>query len=104
MKTDSLKDFLMDQLRLTGGLECRSMFGGHGLYSDGKIFGILLKGRLYFKTNAATRPTYELQGMKPFRPNVRQRLKSYYEVPSEVIENSLTLTDWAREAIKTTND
>lgn len=104
MKTDSLKDFLVEQLQPAGDLECRSMFGGHGLYSNGIIFGILFKGRLYFKTNAETRPTYELHGMKPFRPNVRQRLKSYYEVPAEVIENTTTLTAWANEAIKSSND
>ncbi len=104
MKTDSVKDFLLDQLQLAGGLECRSMFGGYGLYSNGKIFGIVFKGRLYFKTNAATRSTYELRGMKPFRPNVRQRLKSYYEVPADVIEDAPTLTDWAKGAIEMATD
>ena len=104
MKTDSLKDFLADQLRLGGGLECRKMFGGYGLYSTGKIFGIVFKSRLYFKTSEATRSIYELRGMKPFRPHVRQRLKSYYEVPADVIEHAPTLTVWAEEAIKLTSD
>jgi DNA transformation protein len=103
MKTDSLKGFVADQLRLSN-LECRSMFGGYGLYSNGEIFGILFEGRLYFKTNAATRPTYEQRGMKPFRPRVRQRLKSYYEVPADVIEDASTLTAWATEAVEVAND
>jgi DNA transformation protein len=103
MKTDSLRDFVTDQLRLPG-LECRSMFGGYGLYSNERIFGILFKGRLYFKTNATTRSTYEQRGMKPFRPNVRQRLNSYYEVPADVIEDAPTLTAWATHALNPRDD
>ena len=100
MKDDSLKDFALDQLRGLGGLESRAMFGGHGLYAAGKIFGIFFKGRLYFKTSSATRADYSSRGMKPFRPNVKQRLNSYYEVPANVMEDAAQLEAWARTAIK----
>ena len=98
MKADSFKDFVLDQLREMSGLEARAMFGGFGLYSGGKIFGILFKGRLYFKTGDATRGTYLERGMKPFRPNVKQRLNSYYEVPADVLEDATQLVAWARGA------
>lgn len=104
MKSSSFKDFVLDQLRLPGDLEYRSMFGGYGLYSGGKFFGIVFNERLYFKTDAATRAVYEQRGMKPFRPSLRQKLKSYYEVPADVIEDAPTLTDWAKEAINLAND
>lgn len=99
MNSDSVKDFVAGQLRLPGGLELRSMFGGHGLYSDGRFFGILFQGRLYFKTDATTRKVYELRGMKTFRPNARQELKNYYEVPADVLEDAPTLNEWAMDAI-----
>ena len=99
MKADSLKDFVLDQLRGLGGLECRAMFGGFGFYAGGKFFGIIFKGRLYFKTSEATRQAYVERGMKPFRPNVKQRLNSYYEVPADVIEDAAKLETWAREAV-----
>jgi len=57
------------------------MFGGFGLYHCDLFFGILHKGRLYFKTNDQTRPVYEKYGMKPFRPSAKQTLKNYYEIP-----------------------
>ena len=98
MKNDSLKDFVLDQLRGLRGLEGRAMFGGVGLYAGGKIFGILFRGRLYFRTNEATRAAYLGRGMEPFRPNVKQRLKSYYEVPADVIEDATELARWAGEA------
>ena len=104
MKSSSFKDFVLDQLRLPGDLEYRSMFGGYGLYSGARFFGIVFNERLYFKTDEATRPVYEQRGMKPFRPSLRQKLKSYYEVPADVIEVSLTLSEWAKQAINLAND
>jgi DNA transformation protein len=36
--------------------------------------------------------------MKPFRPNAKQTLKSYYQVPADVVEDSDMLCKWAAEA------
>jgi len=36
--------------------------------------------------------------MKPFRPNPRQTLKSYYEVPIHVVEDREQLAAWAEQA------
>ncbi len=74
------------------------MFGGHGLYQGPAFFGILFKGRLYFKTTPATRPGFVAHGMRPFRPNARQTLRTYYEVPVAVLEDPEQLAAWAREA------
>ncbi len=38
--------------------------------------------------------------MKPFRPNAKQTLKSFYEVPIDVIEDAEVLAQWATEAVK----
>jgi len=98
MKSDSFKEFVLDQLRGLDDLSSRAMFGGYGLYQDGAFFGILFKGRLYFKTDATTVKEYRRRGMKPFRPNTRQTLKNYYEVPVEIIEDPDCLAEWARRA------
>ena len=100
MKSDSFKEFVLDQLRDLGGVTCRAMFGGYGLYSNGAFFGILYKGRLYFKTDATTALTYIEKGMKPFRPNTKQTLKTYFEVPVEMIEDSDLLVDWVKKAVQ----
>jgi len=99
MKKDSLRDFVFDQLRELRGLECRAMFGGFGLYAGGKFFAIRFQGRLYFRTDATTRPSYVERRMKPFRPNARQQLTSYYEVPAAVIEAADELGAGARAAL-----
>jgi DNA transformation protein len=99
MNDETLRDFVLDQLHLLGEVECRRMFGSYGLYHDGVFFGILSQGRLYFKTNAVTRSTYVQRGMQPFRPNPRQTLKSYYEVPVDILEDHEQLAVWARQAV-----
>ena len=98
MKRDSFKDFVLDQLSDLRGVTCRPMFGGYGVYQGEVFFGIIHRGRLYFKTNDATRATYVRYGMNPFRLSVKQTLKSYYEVPVTVLEDSDLLADWARRA------
>jgi DNA transformation protein len=97
---DSFKDFIVDQLSDLEDLECRAMFGGYGLYQDDIFFGILYKGRLYFKTDETTVASYKKLGMKVFRPNAKQTLKNYYEVPVDILEDHDQLTDWAQKAIR----
>ncbi len=101
----SFKEYALEQLRGVGDVDCRPMFGGHGLYygphdRGGVFFGIVSGGRLYFKTDAATRPEYERRGMEPFRPNAKQTLISYYEVPAEVIEDGEQLAAWGLRAVE----
>ena len=99
MNDATFRDFVLDQLQRLGEVDCRRMFGSYGLYHDEVFFGILAQGRLYFKTNAVTRVSYVQRGMLPFRPNARQTLKSYYEVPVDILEDHEQLVLWARQAV-----
>jgi DNA transformation protein len=90
--------FVLDQLGGTHGIESRAMFGGHGLYRNGAFFAIVYRGRLFFRTSAATRQEYQARGMQPFRPSARQTLRSYYEVPASVLEDPAEVARWARAA------
>ncbi|MBK5283076.1 MAG: TfoX/Sxy family protein [Nitrospiraceae bacterium] len=97
-KHDGFRDFVLDQLRGLPSLTYRAMFGGYGLYCGRVFFGIVHKGRLYFMTNATTAPRYREREMKPFRPNAKQTLNTYYEVPVDVLEDAGELTTWAQQA------
>lgn len=91
-------DFVLDQLSSLKGIRARRMFGGYGLYAGDRFFGILYKDRLYFKTNEKTVQDYVSRGMTYFRPNPKQRLKNYYEVPAEILEDGEELCEWARKS------
>jgi DNA transformation protein len=99
-KDESFKDFVLDQLVGMDDVEARRLFGGHGLYRDATFFGIVHKGKLFFKIDESTVGEYRKGKMKPFRPSARQTLKSYYQVPAEVIEDADKLRGWAARAVE----
>jgi DNA transformation protein len=92
-------DYVLEQLGELGPVTSKAMFGGHGLYLGDQFFGIVHRDALYFKTDASSRAEYEARGCQPFRPNERQTLKSYWEVPAEVIEDRESAVEWARDAV-----
>ncbi len=75
------------------------MFGGYGLYLDGKIFGLIADEVLYFKTDGSNRPEYEARGSRPFTYETakgRRVAMSYWEVPSEILEDVQLVAEWAK--------
>ena len=93
-------DEVLDRLAALGEVTSRAMFGGVGLYWQGVIFGIIFQERLYLKVDDGTREDYLARGMGPLRPNERQTLRSYYEVPPEVAADGEELVSWVKEAIR----
>jgi DNA transformation protein and related proteins len=100
MKDDSFRDFVLDQLRELDDVEARRMFGGYGVYQDETFFGIIHKGKLFFKIDESTVREYRLRKMKPFRSNAKQTLKRYYQVPVDIIEDADESREWAMKAIR----
>ncbi|HPR62701.1 MAG TPA: TfoX/Sxy family protein [Thermoanaerobaculia bacterium] len=99
MKNREFLDFVLDQLSGLGSVNARAMFGGYGLYEGSVIFGVIHRDTLYLKTDEITRMDYILAGMSPFKPNDKQTLITYYEIPTEILENSESLVEWAIAAI-----
>jgi DNA transformation protein len=102
MAADSFRAFVLDQLSALPELRAKAMFGGHGLYSGDRFFGILDEGRVFFKVDATTRLAYESRGMPPFTYELKGRpmTMSYYEVPPEVLEVRHEAVIWANQAIQ----
>ena len=91
----------MDQLRALPELRAKPMFGGYGLYQADQFFGILIQGRLYFKTDDQTRTAYIERGMGPFVYEKARRptTLNYFEVPPDVLESRENLVEWAQLAV-----
>ncbi|MDE2091094.1 MAG: TfoX/Sxy family protein [Gammaproteobacteria bacterium] len=101
MTDDSFLEYVLEQLVEIRQLSTRPMFGGYGLYMGGIIFGIVHKGALYLRTDAASRAEYVRAGSRPFNPRGRQELHRYYEVPAEILDDAQVLCAWARVAANT---
>lgn len=92
-------EFVLDQLAAVKPVTSRRMFGGIGLYRAETFFAIIADGRLYFVTDETTRAMYLERGMKPFQYAPGKFIRTYYEVPVDVLEDDGALCDWARAAI-----
>ena len=101
--TPEFRDFVLDQLAGVRDLHAKRMFGGLGLYSGERFFGIVAADELFFKVDDSNRGAYEAAGSDAFRPLADQSRPvsmSYWRVPIEVPEDSGELAAWALAAIR----
>jgi DNA transformation protein len=99
--TPEFRDFVLDQLAQVRDLRPKRMFGGLGLYSGERFFGIVAADELFFKVDDGNRAAYEAAGSEPFRPVAARPVSmSYWRVPIEVLEDPAELRVWAQAAIR----
>ncbi|MCB0492661.1 MAG: TfoX/Sxy family protein [Cyclobacteriaceae bacterium] len=56
MATDKkFVEFVVDQIEKAGTITAKSMFGEYGIFSDGKIFGLVCDNKLFIKPTLAGR-------------------------------------------------
>ncbi|RYZ13123.1 MAG: TfoX family protein, partial [Myxococcaceae bacterium] len=63
-RMDSFVEYTVELLEPLGPVQARSMFGGWGLYFGGRMFGLIIQGQLYLKTDDVTRPDFEAEGCR----------------------------------------
>ncbi len=98
--SEEFLQYVLEQLTGLGPVATRRMFGGIGLYSNERIFGLIFGDILYFKVNDSNRGDYEARGMSRFRPYADKPMLSmtYYEVPADVLEDAEECALWARKS------
>ena len=98
--SEEFTNFILDQLALWEEVDIRKMFGGIGLYSRGVMFGVIYEDTVFLKVDDLSREKYESHGSGPFIPfQGRPTIKSYYEVPSDILLNRQSFVEWADEAL-----
>ena len=100
-KTQELADHYVDQLSPWAKITTRPLFGAIALYRHEQVFAMVWHGGLYFKVNDATRKEYEAAGshaLEYVSQGEQHALKSYWEVPADVLEDGAQLQHWAARA------
>lgn len=98
-----LGEELADRLAALGNVSVRRMFGGQGLFLDGRMFGLIADGAPYLKVDDETRGDFVAAGAEPFTYDRPKRELTgvrlgYYEIPTSVLERDEDLVEWARRA------
>jgi len=97
---NELLEYLIDQLSPIGDARGRAMFGGHGVYLDGTIIGIIAFDTFFLKVDDGNRPDFEAAGAEPFTYEGKGKpiVMPYWTCPPEVLEDPDLLREWARKA------
>ena len=84
-------DFVLDQIENAGEISARKMFGEYGIYSDGKMFGLICDNKLFIKpTNAGRAFITEVVEAPPY-PGAK---------PSFLIEDQIEDREWLSELVR----
>jgi DNA transformation protein len=92
---------LRELLGPVGRFGTRAMFGGHGIYLDDLIVGIVADGALFLKVDEETRARFEAAGCAPFVYSGKGRTitMSYWSVPEDALDTPDAMAPWARLAV-----
>ncbi len=86
-------EFVVDQMRNTGKITFKKMFGEYGLYFDGKIIALICNNQLFVKPTDAGRAFIEdVNEASPY-PGA----KLYF-----LIEDQIEDSDWLSDLIRVT--
>jgi DNA transformation protein len=92
----------LDLLSGVGPVAARAMFGGHGVYARGVMFGLLDDDELFLKTDAISRPRFVEAGCRSWvyvGPTLKMEHTSYYRPPDEAHEDPEAMAGWAALAL-----
>ena len=101
MTAQSLIRKLESGLTPLGNFRARAMFGGHGLYLDDLMFGLIFEGRLYLKADDESRPAFERANSEPFvydSGKGRVITTSYWLCPPAALTEPAKLRAWVGRA------
>ena len=99
-KSNDFVETVCERLAPLGQVRARTMFGGWGIYVDGRFCAIVHRDALYFKADETSRPEFEAKGLQPFKPFSDQAtVMSYYDAPADVFEDPAEMLAWGRKAL-----
>jgi DNA transformation protein len=100
--TDRLKAELEELFANLGGVSVRRMFSGFGIFRDGVMFALSIRGSLHLKADEETMVRYRAEGSVPFAYDNRGRTvtTSYWRVPDRLLDEPDELREWAKSAVE----
>jgi DNA transformation protein and related proteins len=83
-----------------GRVEARRMFGGHGIYHDGRMFALVARDTLYLKSDPESAVHFDRLRLPRFEYQRKGKTMqmSYREAPAEVFDDRDEAARWARLA------
>ena len=92
--------YVVDSMQPLGAVHAKRMFGGHGIFLQGLMFGLIADSVLYLKADKDLENDFIIQGLEAFHYHKKNTLHtlSYYQAPEEALENEEVMFEWATKA------
>lgn len=95
-------DAIADLFSGLGPVQVKKMFGGKGIYHNGVIVAVELRGELMLKADAETAPDFAAAGCTQWTYTGSRHGKlvamPYWTAPDGALDDADAMTPWARKA------
>lgn len=83
-----------------GRIQTRRMFGGHGVWHEGRMIALIFKDTLYLKCDADSAVHFDQQNLPPFTYERQGKAMpmSYRQAPADLFEDREEAALWGRRA------
>ena len=90
-------EYLHEVFEHFGPIRSRKMFGGHGIYHNDLMFGLVADDELYLKTDAENIAEFEENQLDAFEfiKDGKAMKMSYYRAPESIYEDPDSAIHWA---------
>ncbi len=90
-------DYLTETMSGFGQVSCKRMFGGHGLFHNGLMFGLIADDVLYLKADSESAEMFTERGLDAFEYSKQGKLMkmSYFRAPEEMLDDPDEAAHWA---------
>jgi len=86
---------LVAKLNSLGNISSKKMFGGNGVFIDGKMFAMVnSKGECFLKVDENLASIFAISGSK------KHTKMPYSSIPDEIMNNQVLLLDWAKKSVE----
>ncbi len=92
--------YVVDLMQSIGPVRAKGMFGGHGIFLDDLMFGLVADGMLYLKADKGIIHEFEEKELEAFVYGRQGKVfkMSYYRAPEEALEDVEEMIVWANKA------
>ena len=86
---------MIEKLDGLDGISFKKMFGGHGVFHEGKMFGMVdSQGQCFLKSDDSVKADFESAGAQ------RHGRMPYYTIPDDVMNDQDLLLTWVGKSIE----
>jgi DNA transformation protein len=88
-------DAIVADLHSLGPVTSKKMFGGHGIFCDGVMFGLIdSQGTVHLRADDTTAERFEEHG------STKHGRMPYWTVPAGILDTESELASWAAQALE----